>query len=77
LAAEYRPNIGWVANPRFYLQYKTGYDPVARYNTVRGEIGFSLFELPVAIYAQDGYMNSLARYYKKARSFGVELRISE
>lgn len=75
--AEYRPNINLVANPRLYLQYKTGYEPIARFNTIRGEFGFYLFELPIAVYAQDGYVNSLARYYKKARSFGVELRIAE
>jgi hypothetical protein len=77
IAAEYRPDISLIANPRFYLQYRTGYAPVARFNAVRGEIGFYLFELPLAIYLQDGYMNSLARYYKKARSYGIELRIAE
>lgn len=83
VAAEYRPlvadrnNSKWFSNPRLYIQYKTGYEPVARYNTIRGEFGFVLKELPIAIYVQDGYMDSLARYYKKARSFGVELRIAE
>lgn len=77
VAAEYRPKSNTTMNPRFYLQYRTGYDPVARYNTVRGEFGFYLVELPIAIYAQDGYMSSLARYYKKTRAFGIELRIAE
>jgi hypothetical protein len=66
-----------LSDPRFFVQYKTGYDPVARYNTIRGEFGFQVYELPIAFYAQDGYMNSLARYYKKAHSFGIELRFAE
>jgi hypothetical protein len=50
------------------------YSPVARFNTVRGKLGSYLFELPLAVSVQDGYMNSLARYHKRRRSFGIELR---
>jgi hypothetical protein len=61
---------------RFQVRYTTGYDPVARYNTFRGEFGFSPWGLPLAVWAQDGYMYSLARYYKKASAVGVELRFA-
>ena len=59
---------------RFELKYTTGYDPFARYNTVRAEIGVAPFGLPIALWFQDGYMNSLARYYEKTSSGGIELR---
>lgn len=60
---------------RFELKYTTGYDPFARYSTVRAEIGFAPLGLPIALWFQDGYMNSLARYYQKTRSGGIELRL--
>ena len=30
--------------------------------------------LPLAVWAQHGYMSSLANYYKKVDSFGLEIR---
>lgn len=84
ITAEYRPFVppsdsrGYTASSteslRFSIKYLTGYDPIARYNTVRGEFGYSIWGLPLSIWVQDGYMNSLARYYMKARSVGVEMR---
>jgi hypothetical protein len=65
------------AGLRFAVKYTTGYDPVARYNTVRGEFGFLAIGLPFNIWVQDGYMNSLARYYLKTRSIGLELRFAQ
>lgn len=62
---------------RFELTYTTGYDPVARYNTVRGEVGIAPFGLPLALWIQDGYMSSLARYYRKTTAGGIELRFIE
>ena len=62
---------------RMELKYTTGYEPIARYNTVLGELGVNVFGLPVTIWAKDGYMNGLARYYKKTRSLGLELRFAE
>jgi hypothetical protein len=86
-AFEYRPfahlirqdqkRAPWQSGLRFELKYTTGYDPVARYNTVRGEVGFYVFGLPLTVWAQDGYMNSLARYYKKTKSGGIELRFAQ
>ena len=84
ITAEYRPFTPTVDSQgsaaaseeslRFSIKYLTGYDPIARYNTVRGELGYSLWGLPLSVWVQDGYMNSLARYYMKTRSVGVELR---
>jgi hypothetical protein len=65
------------SNPSFSVQYKTGYQPVARYNTVRAEFGVQLIELPIAIWVRDGYNSSLARNYKKDHAVGVELRFAE
>jgi outer membrane phospholipase A len=62
---------------RLSLKYLTGYEPVARYNTIRAEFGISVLGLPVSVWAQDGYMNSLARYYTKTSAVGVELRFAE
>ena len=85
-ALEYRPfaltredDSGLVrkSSLRMELKYTTGYDPLARYNTVRGEVGIEVRSLPITLWAQDGYMNSLARYYKKTRSVGLELRFAE
>jgi len=86
VAFEYRPFVltreddsGLVrkSSLRMELKYTTGYDPLARYNTVRGEVGLEVKSLPTTLWAQDGYMNSLARYYKKTRSVGLELRFAE
>ena len=79
LALEYRPfaestRTPFVRSMRFEIKYLAGYDPIARYNTVRGEFGLAPWGLPLAVWVQDGYMNSLARYYKKTSSAGIELR---
>jgi hypothetical protein len=71
------PDEAHRASLRLAFKYQTGYDPFARYNTLRGEIGYSAWGLPITLWAQDGYMNSLARYFKKARSIGLELRFAE
>ena len=85
-AVEYRPfalrhdsDSGLVrkSSLRMEVKYMTGYDPVARYNTIRGELGIDVQSLPITLWVQDGYMNSLARYYKRTRSVGVELRFAE
>ena len=67
----------WRATVRVAITYLTGYDPIARFNTFRGEFGFSAWGLPLNVWVQDGYMNSLARYYTKTSSIGVELRFAE
>ncbi len=62
---------------RLSLKYTTGYEPVARFNTVRGELGFDLWGVPLTVWMQDGYLNSLARYYRKTTSGGIEFRLVE
>jgi hypothetical protein len=59
------------------VKYETGYDPAFKYSTFRVEIGATLIELPIALWFQDGYNNSLARYYEKSSAVGIELRIAE
>jgi hypothetical protein len=56
------------------IKYLTGYQDPLRYNTFRGELGLQLFTLPLVVWAQTGYMSSLANYYKKVSSFGIEVR---
>jgi len=67
----------WDDTLRLALKYMTGYEPIARYNTVRGEIGLTVLGLPLNLWAQDGYMNSLARYYFKTTSVGLEVRLTQ
>jgi len=63
-----------LCRPNLTLKYLTGYQDPFRYNTIRGEVGFQLFTLPLAVWVQDGYMSSLANYYKKVTSVGIEVR---
>ncbi len=84
---EYRPYAGligedprtvpWKSGLRFELKLTSGYDPLMRFDTVRGEVGFYVLELPLTVWAQDGYLDSLARYYKRTVSGGLELRFVE
>lgn len=64
-------------DPRVLLKYETGYDPLLKYTTVRVELGVTFIELPISIWYQNGYNNSLARYYEKSSAVGIELRIAE
>ncbi len=60
--------------PNLTLKYMTGYQQPLRYNTVRGEFGFQLATLPLALWVQRGYLSSLANYYKDVTSIGLEVR---
>jgi outer membrane phospholipase A len=60
--------------PNLTVKYLTGYEDPFRYDTIRGEFGFQLATLPLAIWVQHGYMSSLANYYKDVNSVGVEVR---
>jgi hypothetical protein len=64
-------------NPRLMLQLETGYDPAFRFSTVRLEVGAKLIELPIALWYQNGYGSSLARYYKHTNAYGIQLRMAE
>lgn len=63
-----------LCRPSITLRYLTGYEDPFRYSTIRGEFGFQLYTLPLAVWAQHGYMSSLANYYKKVNSVGIEVR---
>jgi hypothetical protein len=75
-AADYSPSDGLciLSRPNITIKYLTGYDTPFEYSTVRAEFGFQFFSLPLALWAQDGYMSSLAMYYQKVTSWGLEVR---
>lgn len=66
-----------LADPRVMLQLDSGYDPAFKYGTVRLELGAKLIELPIVFWYEDGYSSSLARYYKRTRAIGIELRLAQ
>ena len=65
-------NFGF--RPNLTLKYTTGYQTPLAYSTIRAEIGAHLASLPIVFWGQHGYMSSLANYYRKVDSFGIELR---
>ncbi len=65
---------GFWCRQNLTLKYMTGYQDPLRYSTVRAEAGFQLFTLPLALWVQQGYMSSLANYYKRVTSVGIEVR---
>lgn len=75
---DFAPGHGYfIQAPRILAQYETGYEPAFRHHTFQLEFGAKLLDLPVALWYRDGYGQSLARYYKKTRAFGIELRFVE
>jgi hypothetical protein len=81
-AAEYnwRRDFGsgyLLADPRFLIQYETGYDPAFRFHTIRAETGARVFDFPVGIWVERGYGHGLARYYKRDTAYGFEFRFAE
>ena len=63
-----------VSRPNLTVKYVTGYNTPFRYSTARVELGFQIFSLPLAVWMQHGYMSSLAMYYEKVNSSGIEVR---
>ena len=70
------PHNNWFRHPKFALGYETGYSRTFRHNTLRGEIGGKFWEIPITAFAQTGYGNDLALYYKKASSVGAMIEIA-
>jgi hypothetical protein len=66
------------SRPNLTVRYLTGYQRFFqspfRYNSIRGEFGFQIYSLPLALWVQHGYMSSLADYYKNVDSVGIEVR---
>jgi hypothetical protein len=60
--------------PNITMKYATGYDTPFKYSTERVELGFQVGTLPLALWVQHGYMSSLAMYYEKVTSIGMEVR---
>jgi hypothetical protein len=63
-----------LSRPNITVKYLTGYDTPFAYSTIRAEFGFQLYALPLALWVQHGYMSSLAMYYQKVTSWGLEVR---
>jgi hypothetical protein len=59
------------------LKYGTGYHSPFSHSTVRAELGFEFYTLPLAVWVQDGYMSDLAMYYDHVKAAGIELRIRQ
>ncbi len=57
------------------LKLTTGYHDPFKFATVRAELGFQTYVLPVTLWVQSGYMSALAMYYEKVNAFGLELRV--
>lgn len=54
---------------------ETGYRRIFYYNTLRGEVGTKIFQLPLTIWGQVGNGSDLAQYYKNVTSWGIEAEI--
>jgi hypothetical protein len=60
---------------KFAVAYTTGYRNPLRFSTVRLEAGVAIFELPIVVWAQKGYMSDLAQYYRKVTGYGIEMEV--
>jgi hypothetical protein len=65
-----------ISRPSIAIRYLTGESQPLRYSTVRAELGFQILSLPLALWAQRGYMSDLAMYYQWVQSYGIELRFA-
>ncbi len=57
------------------LILETGYRDAFQNWTVRGELATKLWELPVMLWASNGYNSDLALYYKRITSYGLTVEI--
>jgi hypothetical protein len=57
------------------LSYSTGYIDFARWNSLRAEFGFTPLSnylgVPIVLWAQDGFKNTIAQYYRKSWAVGI------
>jgi hypothetical protein len=63
-----------LSRPNLTVTYATGYRRPFEFSTVRAELGFQVLSLPLALWAQRGYMSDLAMYYLRVNSYGIEMR---
>ncbi|MBS0373721.1 MAG: phospholipase A [Proteobacteria bacterium] len=57
------------------LRYATGYQDPFRHSTLRVEAGLQVLQLPIVLWAQNGYLSDLAQYYRRVSAYGIELEI--
>ncbi|MDH5534122.1 MAG: hypothetical protein OEZ08_00945 [Betaproteobacteria bacterium] len=60
---------------KFFFEYETGYRHIFRYSTFRGEVAAKFMQLPINIWVQNGYGDSLALYYKRMSSYGIQVQV--
>lgn len=67
------PTEFWAFPRKWALRYETGIaEPFVR-NSLRGELRFEWFHLPVLFWGSTGFDNDLAQFNKRVESFGVGL----
>lgn len=57
------------------VRYETGIREILHYDTVRVEVGTKIIQLPVSVWRQSGYNSDLAQYFKRVRSYGMQVDI--
>jgi hypothetical protein len=64
-----------IGDTKLAAVYTTGYDGIGRHNTFRLEAGVQVFQVPLAVWYQNGYLSDLALYYTRVSSIGFGLEI--
>ena len=65
-------SIGYKAT----VNYTTGYDRFAKYNTIRLEAAVKLRNLPIMVWWSNGYNSDLTDYFRRVNSFGVAIELT-
>lgn len=55
--------------------YDTGTDSPFHYSTFKVEVKTKLFDMPIMVWAQQGYNSDLAQYYKDVDSYGLAFEL--
>lgn len=74
--AKYQRSLG-TRDTKVVIGYTTGYADPFRFSTVRLELGVVMFELPVVLWAQKGYVSDLSQYYRNVTGYGLEIEIGD
>jgi hypothetical protein len=74
IMTKYQRKVGHF-DAKAVVAYTTGYDDAFRFSTVRLEAGIAVWELPIVIWAQKGYMSDLSQYYRNVTGYGIEVEV--
>lgn len=58
---------------RCAITWTTGYAHLLRNNTVKVEVGFSMYAMPFLLWYRTGYNSDLIDYYRRDSSFGLKM----